>query len=231
MSQSLPYRLGLPAWAFAGWRGRYFTARPSQLASYARVFNAVEGNTTFYRTPDAATVTRWREAVTIGERLAEAFEVFSTGLETHPGSVDLRYNVGLTRALLGDVDGAVRDFELVLELDPEMRNMLIGTALIIFIFRAVPSPGPGAGWFVKSKLSGARQVLAAAGHEEPIFGSGGGARMAEQYDLPLLGGDQGRRKPRPDRPDDSVDRDRPCRSRWLAQGRARGFFSPRAGAG
>ena len=64
MSHSLPYRLGLPAWAFAGWRGRYFTDRPSQLASYARVFNAVEGNTTFYRTPDAATVTRWREAVT-----------------------------------------------------------------------------------------------------------------------------------------------------------------------
>ena len=63
MPHSLPYRLGLPAWAFAGWRGRYFTDRPSQLASYARVFNAVEGNTTFYRTPDAATVTRWREAV------------------------------------------------------------------------------------------------------------------------------------------------------------------------
>jgi tetratricopeptide (TPR) repeat protein/NAD-dependent dihydropyrimidine dehydrogenase PreA subunit len=52
-------------------------------------------------------------------RLGEAFEVFSTGLETHPASVGLRYNVGLTRALLGDVDGAVRDFELVLELDPD----------------------------------------------------------------------------------------------------------------
>ncbi len=63
MSHPLPYRLGLPAWAFAGWRGRYFTDRPSQLASYARVFNAVEGNTTFYRTPDTATVARWREAV------------------------------------------------------------------------------------------------------------------------------------------------------------------------
>ena len=30
-------------------------------------------------------------------------------------------------------------------------------------------------------------VCSACGHEEPIFGSGGGERMAEQYDLPLLG--------------------------------------------
>ena len=30
-------------------------------------------------------------------------------------------------------------------------------------------------------------VCSACGHEEPIFGTGGGARMAEQYDLPLLG--------------------------------------------
>lgn len=30
-------------------------------------------------------------------------------------------------------------------------------------------------------------VCGNCGHEEPIFGSGGGQRMAEQYDLPLLG--------------------------------------------
>ena len=30
-------------------------------------------------------------------------------------------------------------------------------------------------------------VCGQCGHEEPIFGSGGGGRMAEQYDLPLLG--------------------------------------------
>ena len=57
------YFLGLPAWAFPGWSNRYFTDKPSRLASYARVFNAVEGNTTFYQVPDAATVERWRDAV------------------------------------------------------------------------------------------------------------------------------------------------------------------------
>ena len=33
----LPYRIGLPAWAFPGWKDRYFPARPSALAGYARV--------------------------------------------------------------------------------------------------------------------------------------------------------------------------------------------------
>ena len=36
---------------------------------------------------------------------------------------------------------------LLLELDPEVRRTLVGTAVIIFIFRAVPLPGPGATWF------------------------------------------------------------------------------------
>lgn len=57
------YHLGLPAWAFPGWQGRYFEAEPSPLASYARVFGAVEGNTTFYRVPSPRVVGRWRAAV------------------------------------------------------------------------------------------------------------------------------------------------------------------------
>jgi len=36
---------------------------------------------------------------------------------------------------------------LMLELAPELRAPLIGTAIIIFVFRAVPLPGPGATWF------------------------------------------------------------------------------------
>jgi uncharacterized protein YecE (DUF72 family) len=55
--------LGLPAWAFPGWSGEYFPATGSALAHYARVFNTVEGNTTFYRVPEAHSVARWRETV------------------------------------------------------------------------------------------------------------------------------------------------------------------------
>ncbi len=57
------YFIGLPAWAFPGWKDRYFYDTPSRLSSYASVFNTVEGNTTFYRVPDADTVARWRVAV------------------------------------------------------------------------------------------------------------------------------------------------------------------------
>ena len=57
------YRLGLPAWAFPGWKNRYFVDSPSRLESYASVFNCVEGNTTFYSTPSASTVDRWLASV------------------------------------------------------------------------------------------------------------------------------------------------------------------------
>jgi hypothetical protein len=36
---------------------------------------------------------------------------------------------------------------LLIELDPGVRRTLVGTAVIIFVFRAVPLPGPGATWF------------------------------------------------------------------------------------
>lgn len=56
------YRIGLPAWAFDGWQGRYFDDH-NRLAQYASVFSCVEGNTTFYATPAASTVLDWRAQV------------------------------------------------------------------------------------------------------------------------------------------------------------------------
>ncbi len=44
-------------------------------------------------------------------------------------------------------------YRLLLELEPGQRNMLMGTAVIIFVFRAVPLPGPGAGWFEMDVLN------------------------------------------------------------------------------
>ena len=38
-------------------------------------------------------------------------------------------------------------YRLLLELDAGARKMLIGTAIIIFVFRAVPLTGPGTAWF------------------------------------------------------------------------------------
>ena len=37
--------------------------------------------------------------------------------------------------------------KLIIELPKESRFMVVGTAIVIFVFRAMPSPGPGLGWF------------------------------------------------------------------------------------
>jgi hypothetical protein len=50
-------------------------------------------------------------------------------------------------------------YRLLLELEPDARNMLIGTAVIIFVFRAVPLPGPGYGWFEIDELGFDQQFL------------------------------------------------------------------------
>ena len=50
-------------------------------------------------------------------------------------------------------------YRLLLELDARARNMLIGTALIIFVFRAVPLPGPSVAWFELDELGFDAQFL------------------------------------------------------------------------
>ncbi|NEX75535.1 DUF72 domain-containing protein [Aeromonas mytilicola subsp. aquatica] len=58
--------LGLPQWSHPAWPGQLLGvgAKPAEhLAHYARVFNTVEGNTTFYASPTPETVRRWADAV------------------------------------------------------------------------------------------------------------------------------------------------------------------------
>ncbi len=58
--------LGLPQWSHPAWPGQLLGvgAKPTEhLAHYARVFNTVEGNTTFYASPTPETVRRWADAV------------------------------------------------------------------------------------------------------------------------------------------------------------------------
>ena len=37
--------------------------------------------------------------------------------------------------------------KLITELPESSRFVVVGTAIIIFVFRAMPGPGPGLGWF------------------------------------------------------------------------------------
>lgn len=48
---------------------------------------------------------------------------------------------------------------LLLELEPQARKILVGTAIIIFVFRATPLPGPGATWFEIDVLDFDQQFL------------------------------------------------------------------------
>jgi uncharacterized protein YecE (DUF72 family) len=60
------YYLGCPGWGVKTWVGRLFPTgtRPTEfLERYARVFNTVEGNTTFYALPTPDIVERWRDQV------------------------------------------------------------------------------------------------------------------------------------------------------------------------
>ncbi len=48
---------------------------------------------------------------------------------------------------------------LVRELEPAARNTLVGTALLIFVFRALPGPGPGSTWWMIDDLGFDQQFL------------------------------------------------------------------------
>ena len=50
-------------------------------------------------------------------------------------------------------------YRLILELGPDERRAFVGTAIIIFAFRAVPLPGPGAIWFEIDVLGFDQQFL------------------------------------------------------------------------
>lgn len=62
----LPYYLGCPSWSESAWREYLYPSDASSnemLGLYSQVFNAVEGNTTFYARPAPATVARWAQVM------------------------------------------------------------------------------------------------------------------------------------------------------------------------
>lgn len=63
--------LGCPLWAEPDWRGALYSSSADadeRLHQYARVFGAVEGNTTFYALPAVDTVRRWADLLPAGFR-------------------------------------------------------------------------------------------------------------------------------------------------------------------
>lgn len=92
-----PYYIGCPSWSEKAWRESLYPADASDidlLGLYGQVFNAVEGNTTFYARPKPAIVQRWADA------LPEHFR-FSAKIPrdiSHAG--DLRDHLGAVEGFL-----------------------------------------------------------------------------------------------------------------------------------
>ncbi|RXU70112.1 hypothetical protein CW358_02190 [Pseudomonas protegens] len=87
----LPYFLGCPSWSENAWREYLYPqdARANDfLGLYSQVFNAVEGNTTFYARPAPTTVQRWAEIMPEHFRFTAKFP----GDISHGG--DLRQQLG-----------------------------------------------------------------------------------------------------------------------------------------
>ncbi|MDF0730484.1 DUF72 domain-containing protein [Pseudomonas entomophila] len=71
-----PYCLGCPSWSENAWRDYLYPAdaRSSEyLGLYSQVFNAVEGNTTFYARPAPAMVDRWAKVMPAHFRFTAKF--------------------------------------------------------------------------------------------------------------------------------------------------------------
>jgi uncharacterized protein YecE (DUF72 family) len=61
-------RIGCSGWNYASWKGEFYEGRPARewLAFYARHFDTVEVNNTFYRLPSSAAVANWERTAPPG---------------------------------------------------------------------------------------------------------------------------------------------------------------------
>ncbi|HQV88207.1 MAG TPA: hypothetical protein PK714_03340 [Nitrosomonas sp.] len=102
------------------------------------------------------------------------------GIHTEPPSINwwilgggliftlLSLGVGLSRVPGGEeivfvISMAIVVFlmwRLTAELEPDARNTLVGTAILIFVFRAIPGPGAGSTWWMIDELAFDQQFLA-----------------------------------------------------------------------
>src|SRR5262245_32430701 len=77
-------RIGTSGFVYASWKRRFYPAGlPPQawLSHYARHFDTVEINSSFYRLPDATVFARWRDATPPGFVFAVKFSRFGTHMK------------------------------------------------------------------------------------------------------------------------------------------------------
>jgi hypothetical protein len=89
----------------------------------------------------------------LGGGLAFAVVSLSIGLGKVPGGQEIVFGASMAIILF-------LIWKLVRELDPTSRATLVGTALVVFAFRALPGPGAGSTWWMIDVLKFDQQFLA-----------------------------------------------------------------------
>jgi hypothetical protein len=89
----------------------------------------------------------------LGGGLAFAALSLGVGLGKAPAAEEIVFGVSMAIVLF-------LMWRLTRELEPEARNVLVGTAIVVFAFRAMPGPGAGSTWWMIDELGFDQQFLA-----------------------------------------------------------------------
>ena len=119
---------------------------------------AAEGRT---RAESAAILDRHMEPPPVnwwilGGGLAFAVVSLSVGLGQIPAAQEIVFCASMAIVIF-------MMWRLTRELTPEARNFLVGTAIVVFAFRATPTPGAGSTWWVIDALGFDQQFMATLG--------------------------------------------------------------------
>ena len=89
----------------------------------------------------------------LGGGLAFAVLSISVGLGTVAGGQEIVFATSMAIVIFLIT-------RLTRELEPQARNVLVGTAIVVFAFRAIPGPGAGSSWWMIDDLGFDQQFLA-----------------------------------------------------------------------
>ncbi len=92
----------------------------------------------------------------LGGGLAFAVVSLSVGLGQIPAAQEIVFCASMAIVIF-------LMWRLTRELGPEARNFLVGTAIVVFAFRAIPGPGAGSSWWVIDALGFDQQFMATLG--------------------------------------------------------------------
>jgi len=144
--------LAIPVVSILGVLLAGFLRRRNTRRLVARGFTRAQADAMLNPHPERPPVNWW----ILGGGLAFAAVSLSVGLGRVPGAQEIVFGASMAIVLF-------LIWRLVRELSPEARTTLVGTALVIFVFRALPGPGAGYSWWTIDILKFDQQFLAKLG--------------------------------------------------------------------